>query len=136
MKKDSFIPLLKKAGYKITRPRLLVLSFLAKAKHPVSAKEIIQGLRIDQVTVYRTLEALKREEIIRQVSFQENAAYFELQDAEKDHHHIVCIECKKVEDFTGCESEKLAKKIINKKSDFARITNHSFEFFGVCKSCV
>ena|SRR3989344_3824046 len=135
MENKKLKTLLKNAGYKVTKPRLLVLSFLSKTKNPVSAKEIIQNLRLDQVTVYRTLEALKKECIVSQIDFKENSAYFELKDEKKDHHHIVCTQCKKVEDFIGCDYKKIANITLKKTRDFAKITNHSFEFFGVCKSC-
>ena len=137
MSRDTFLPLLKKAHLKVTKPRLLVLSLLKKNKHPINIKEIIKSstVKIDQVTLYRVLEDLKSDGIVRQIYFQESCAYFELKDDASDHHHIVCTQCKKGKDFMGCQSEKLADKVLFRTPAFAKITNHSFEFFGICNAC-
>jgi len=138
MQHSDLKTLLKQTGYKITKPRLLVLSLLRKSANPLSAKEITghaRKLSIDQATIYRTLELFKKAGLIQEINLQENRAYFELKDS-RDHHHIICVECKKIEDFNGCDYQTLADTIIKQHGDFAKITNHSFEFFGICKSCV
>ncbi len=135
--KNQYINKLKDAGYKITKPRLLVLSFLMSSKKPVSVKAIIKNVKgkLDQVTVYRILEMLKKDNIVSQIDLQDDSAYFELKDNKKDHHHIICTECKKIKDFTGCESVKLSNKALQQVPEFSKINSHSFEFFGICKSC-
>lgn len=130
--------ILKNAGYKATLPRLKVLSLLHKTAVPLSINDIVKKLRgtADKVTVYRVLDAFKKSGLVRQVDFQHDAAYFELHDKERDHHHVICVKCDRIEDFTGCESEKLAEKALRQTRGFSEITNHSFEFFGLCMSCV
>ncbi len=132
------VKLLYRHNLKITRQRLLVLDFLMRAKNPISAKMIVSYAKqhhVDQATVYRILERFKSVDMINQIDLKEDFAYFELKDTKSDHHHIVCVECKKVEDFTGCNYEKLITNLLENNRGFAKITSHSFELFGVCKSC-
>jgi len=136
---NSFLKIVRDAGLRATKPRLLLLSLLQKAKYPVSIKDLRSQLKragIDQVTAYRTLTSFKKIGIVSQVDFQFGSAYYELHDTKNDHHHIVCTKCRKVEDFKGCEYEKLAVKALKQVNHFARITSHSFEFFGLCNVCV
>lgn len=131
--------IIRKAGFRATRPRLLVLSFLKKVTYPVGIKEIVVGVgskNVDQVTVYRILDAFKKAGVVVQMDFQHGRAYYELKDAKHDHHHIICTGCNKIEDFTGCDYDKLAHKALSQTKGFARVTNHSLELFGLCKACV
>jgi len=138
MGKEHLADIIKRAGYKVTQPRLFVLALLESAQKPASVSELCVSLKkqyIDTVTAYRTLETFKKAGIVRQIDLQHGRAYFELADKKSDHHHIVCVKCDKVEDFVGCEYEKLAEKTLKQSSQFKKIIDHSLEFFGVCKSC-
>lgn len=131
--------IIREGGLKVTAPRLLIAAALSKEKFPLSIKKIIKNLkqcRVDPVTVYRTVRAFKKTNIVSYVDFQDGRAYFELNDVKRDHHHIICVECRMVKDFIGCEYKKVAPKILKQVPDFAKVTGHSFEFFGICNSCV
>ncbi len=135
---DQASSMIREAGYKVTAPRLLVLSLLQKAKYPLSIKNILKKTgknKIDQVTIYRILDAFKRAGIVNQIDFQKDCAYYELKDIHHDHHHIVCVQCNDIKDFVGCEYEKLAEKALQQVPEFAHITSHSLEFFGLCNTC-
>src|SRR5688500_13198772 len=105
MKKERFTSetlreLLRKAGYKATPARMAILEFLNTLQKPVSVPEIIQklGQNIDGVTAYRTLDALKKSGIVRQIDFHHDHAYYELASL-GEHHHAICTNCKRVEDI-------------------------------------
>lgn len=137
-KEDGLAEVIREAGFRATKPRLLVLAHLQKARYPLCIKEIIEGIgrkNADQVTVYRILDSFKKAGLAVQVDFRHGRAYYELKDAKHDHHHIVCTNCDKVEDFTGCEYEKLATKALKQTHGFAKVTNHSVELFGLCNTC-
>ena len=121
-----------------TRPRILLLLQLLQAKKPLTIKEIAQKMKrskIHKVTFYRTLDLLKSEGLVRQLDFGEPTPFYEIADTKNDHHHIVCIKCKKVNDFVGCPAPSLVKKVLKQAKDFTTIKNHSFEFFGLCRKC-
>jgi Fur family ferric uptake transcriptional regulator len=137
MKKDSLAGLIRSAGFRATKPRLLLLSYLQKTKRPQTILEIADALKkdIDQVTVYRIIDAFKNTGLVRELDLKQGRPLYEIAD-EHDHHHVVCLGCNRVEDFEGCESEKLAKDALMQTPSFGKITTHSFEFFGFCKACI
>ncbi len=130
--------LLDSVKLKKTDARLALLDFLAQNKKPLSVNAISEKLSkkgVDKVTVYRMLEAMAKKGLIRRVDTGEREAQYEIIDASKDHHHIICLECKKVSDFTGCDSEILIAKALKQVKDFKSISHHSFDLFGICNEC-
>lgn len=130
--------ILEKLSLKKTDVRLLLLDFLSKNKHPVSASLIFQKLKknkLDQVTIYRTLDTFLKKGVVKRVDTGKREAEYEIIDKKNDHHHIICVECNTIEDFTGCESEKFIKNALKKSKKFKEIKHHSFDLFGICKTC-
>ncbi|HUJ15440.1 MAG TPA: Fur family transcriptional regulator [Thermoanaerobaculia bacterium] len=137
-REQRLVQRIRAAGFRATRPRLLILSFLARSAYPVGIKEIIRGVgasNVDQVTVYRILGAFKNAGLVVQVDFQHGRAYYELKDSKRDHHHIICTGCDRLEDFTGCDFEALAGQALRQTKRFATVSNHSLELFGLCNAC-
>ncbi len=132
---QDFKKILKGAKLKATAPRLSILKILSIIKEPATAVELHKKIgrnKIDLVTLYRTLAVFEKSGILRRVDLHKDAVFYEIN---KDHHHhIVCTNCDKIEDFENREIEKIIGKIA-KKSTFKSIKNHSLELFGVCKSC-
>lgn len=130
--------MLKKSGLKKTEVRLLLLDFLSKTKTPFSASTIFEKLKknkLDQVTIYRTLDSFLEKGLIKKVETGKREAEYELIDEKNDHHHIICLDCKKVSDFTGCDAGSLITKALKQVKDFKSITHHSFDLFGICNTC-
>jgi Fur family transcriptional regulator, ferric uptake regulator len=137
MKKDlaEFKTMLHKADLKATPGRVALLSLLQGSKRPISIQEVMRGLKsekVDQATVYRTLETLSSKGIVNKINLGHYHADYEL--AGDDHHHLICLNCDKVEDFKGCDFTDLQKSAL-KGSSFAQIKQHSLELFGLCKTC-
>jgi len=107
---------LRKAGLKITLPRLKILEILegAKLRH-LSAediyKELLQsGEDIGLATVYRVLTQFEAAGLITRHNFEGGHSVFELDDG--DHHdHMVCVESGDVIEFVNEEIERLQHKI-------------------------
>lgn len=134
---EPFPSLLRRHGFKATPKRVALLEALRDAKSPLKTDDILEKLKrtpLDQATLYRALKELKEANIVRQIDFQHGHAHYELAGKD-DHHHLVCIRCKKVENFTGCGIEAVVKRIAKQSKGFGEITQHSLELFGVCKEC-
>lgn len=130
--------ILKNAGFRATQPRVLLLDLLKKSHTPLSIHDIIAKLHtnyVDQVTVYRMIEAFSRTGIVREVNFHGQHARYELSDTEHDHHHIVCTKCHKIEDFVGCDVDHIEKNALHRSHSFSQITGHSFDLYGLCNTC-
>jgi Fur family ferric uptake transcriptional regulator len=64
---------------------------------------------------------------------------FKSDEKGKHHHHLICISCGKIIDYTEFLEEELelVKKTENrlkKKYDF-KILDHNIEFLGICHKC-
>ncbi|MGB5628473.1 MAG: ferric iron uptake transcriptional regulator [Woeseiaceae bacterium] len=110
---------LRKAGLKITLPRLKILEILegAKLRH-LSAediyKELLQsGEDIGLATVYRVLTQFEAAGLVTRHNFEGGHSVFELDDG--DHHdHMVCVESGDVIEFVSEEIERLQHEIAEK----------------------
>jgi len=129
---------LRKAGLKVTLPRVKILQLLenSETKH-VSAEDVYKMLieadeDVGLATVYRVLTQFEAAGLVMRHHFEGGHSVFELTSV--DHHdHIVCNICGKVEEFYDEVIEQQQDKIA-KKYGF-RITDHSLYLYGVCKSC-
>ncbi len=131
---------LKKRGHRFSAMRNFVLNSLSKNDKPLSASDFQKLLKKNKIsanktTLYRELNLLKKEGIILEIQLTGNKRWYELA-SRNHHHHIVCIKCDKVKDFIECGSKNIISKVLKQTPDFAEITNHTFDFFGLCKSCV
>jgi Fur family ferric uptake transcriptional regulator len=110
---------LRKAGLKITLPRLKILEILESAKlRHLSAediyKELLQsGEDIGLATVYRVLTQFESAGLVTRHNFEGGHSVFELDDG--DHHdHMVCVETGDVIEFVSEEIERLQHEIADK----------------------
>lgn len=107
---------LRKAGLKITLPRLKILEILegAKARH-LSAEDIYKDLLqsgedIGLATVYRVLTQFESAGLVTRHNFEGGHSVFEIDDG--DHHdHMVCVETGDVIEFVNDEIERLQHDI-------------------------
>lgn len=127
---------LKKHKLKATPARLRILSVLEETPRPLSiqsVREKLEDLKIDQATVYRTLNTFHMLGLVKTVDFQHGHSHYELTNR-PHHHHLVCTNCGAVEDVQGCRVVPEDMQVL-KRSGFASIEDHSLEFFGTCKKC-
>lgn len=128
---------LRSVGSRATKPRVRLLEVLQRAETPLSIKEIMRQMKntgVDQATVYRALNALEEKGAVRQVNLRHGHAHYELA-SDEDHHHLVCVVCGKVENFTGCGERQLTERALKQSKLFAEVHEHAIELFGRCKTC-
>jgi Fur family ferric uptake transcriptional regulator len=107
---------LRKAGLKITLPRLKILEILgaAEGRH-MSAEDIYKellnsGEDIGLATVYRVLTQFESAGLVTRHNFEGGHSVFELDDG--DHHdHMVCVDSGEVIEFVSEEIERLQAEI-------------------------
>ncbi len=129
---------LKKAGLKITLPRLKILEILEKSKdHHVSAEDIYRllvesGDDIGLATVYRVLTQFEEAGLVVRHHFSDEHSVFEL-DSGDHHDHLVCVKCGKVREFFDQAIEERQQQVA-KDAGF-EMTDHSLNIYGICKAC-
>lgn len=132
----DFTALLKRRGLRATPKRLSLLELLHGANTPLPAEDIAQRASAfaDTATVYRALESFEKGGLVRRVDFRHTHAHYEL--ALDHHHHLICTSCEASEEIAFCPAPKLSRSARGIRSRrFARILDHSFELYGLCKKC-
>ena len=107
---------IRKAGLKVTSPRLKILEILEKTKdRHMTAEEIYRALtaakeEVGLATVYRVLTQFERAGLVARHNFEGGTAVFEL--ADRTHHdHMVCLDTGKVIEFYNERIEELQSSV-------------------------
>lgn len=131
---------LKKAGLKVTLPRLKILEMLDSApERHMSAEDIYKALMdsgedIGLATVYRVLTQFEAAGLVSRHNFEEGHSVFELDD-QAHHDHIVCQDCGHVVEFYDETIEK-RQRVVAEREGF-EMSDHSLVLYGRCikKNC-
>ncbi len=123
---------LRKAGLKVTHPRMRILEILAASdgKH-MTAEDIYRRLLDHQddiglATVYRVLTQFEAAGLVLKHNFEGGQAVYEI-DRGKHHDHMVDIDSGKVIEFTSEEIERLQREIAQKHG--FQIVDHSLVLY-------
>lgn len=129
---------LKRAGLKVTLPRLKILKILeaANPRH-ISAEDVYKALmdagdNVGLATVYRVLTQFESAGLVVRHTFTDGHAVFELNEQEH-HDHLVCTKCNHVIEFMDEEIEKRQQEV-SKQYKF-RMTDHNLYIYGICQEC-
>lgn len=127
---------LRKAGLKVTLPRMKILEILeASEQRHMSAEDVYKylidsGEEIGLATVYRVLTQFEGAGLVIRHHFEGGHAVFELDN--HDHHdHIVCSSCGYVVEFIDDTIES-RQKAIAEEHQF-KIRDHSLTIYGECQ---
>ena len=127
---------IRKAGLKVTLPRVKILEILASGggRH-MSAEDIYRGLieqgeEIGLATVYRVLTQFEQAQLVTRHHFEGGTSVFELNQGEH-HDHIVCMDCGRVEEFMDCGIEERQLDVASKLG--FEIAEHNLILYGRCR---
>ena len=127
---------LRKAGLKVTLPRLKILEILenGSTRHQ-SAESIYKQLLesnedIGLATVYRVLPQFEGAGLVARHHFENGMAVFELTEG-THHDHIVCLDCGKVEEFVDSGIEERQTAVADRLG--FEIRDHSLILYGHCR---
>jgi Fur family ferric uptake transcriptional regulator len=129
---------LRKAGLKVTLPRVKILDILetTSSRHQ-SAEDVYKALLetgedIGLATVYRVLTQFEAAGLVKRHHFEGGHSVFELNEG-SHHDHILCVKCGKVDEFIDDTIEKRQKAIA---ADLGyELTDHCLYMYGICKDC-
>jgi len=120
---------LRKSGKRLTDARKTVAAWIEETDGIFSQREILAANNeLDSVSVYRTLELLKNEDLIHPVMSVHGEVHYEKH--EPSHYHAVCTECEKTE----CVKNSVVK-LKSEPLKYFRKLHHTLVFTGVCVSC-
>lgn len=110
---------LRKAGLKVTLPRLKILEILeSNRQRHLSAEDIYKelldtGEDIGLATVYRVLTQFEAAGLVKRHNFEGGHSVFEMDEGEH-HDHMVCVDTGDVIEFMNEDIERLQREIARK----------------------
>ena len=123
---------LKKAGLKVTLPRLRILELLESSESPhLSAEDIYRKLinaseEVGLATVYRVLTQFEQAGICIRHNFEEGHGVYELTPAHH-HDHMVCVETGDIIEFSCEDIERFQLEVAKEKG--YEIVDHSMVLY-------
>jgi Fur family ferric uptake transcriptional regulator len=129
---------LRRAGFRLTQPRKAILEVLSRPGGSLKPEEVqhqAAGLSpgIGLVTVYRTLALLADLGCIRRVH-QDDHCYGYTRADFVHGHHVVCRQCRRVDEFPGSEDIDAIIGQVARTTGF-RVDDHLLELMGLCPTC-
>ena len=106
---------LKRAGRRVTHQRSLIMEIIRQGRGHLDADEIYRRARekeprLSLSTVYRTLQMMKKLNLVEELHFDDNHHHYEVKPS-AEHHHLVCLGCGRVIEFHYPLSRYLRKKV-------------------------
>ncbi len=129
---------LRKAGLKVTLPRMKILEMLENSNNRhLSAEDVYKALMdsgedIGLATVYRVLTQFESAGLVQRHHFEGGQSIFEL-DEGSHHDHLVCVRCGAIEEFYDEVIEERQEQVAAQMG--FRITDHSLILYGLCSAC-
>ena len=115
----------------------IIYKIIINASRPITSTEIQnECIQFDRATVYRILNTLKQDNLIRIVEIGDGQIRYE--SSNDHHHHLICTKCKTTQriDLSPDDETRLKKLQDNFQTEFKFTSlDHSLEFFGLCAKC-
>ena len=123
---------LRKAGLKVTMPRVKILELLESSDvHHMSAEDVYKALLaagedVGLATVYRVLTQFESAGMVERHNFEGGHSVFEL--SQGDHHdHMVCVDSGEVIEFFDQEIERRQREVV--KARGYEMVDHSLVLY-------
>ncbi len=134
---EAAVEVLRERGLRVSAARRLVLAALYGAEAPVSAERIAEGLegrlpRSDLASVYRNLETLEEEGLVRHVHLGHGPGLYAL--AAPEHEYLVCESCQAVRSVASEQLEAVRAQVREQFGYEARFAH--FPLVGLCPDCI
>ena len=135
---DTIKKALKKEGLRYTHQRQAIWDELsASAEHRDAEKIYLalynSGLKVSRATVYRTIDVLVKNNLVRKLDLGDGRARYENKIDTAHHDHLICVQCGKIEEFMDNVIENRQEVIVE---NFGyRLIRHIHQLFVICDEC-
>ncbi len=105
MATEDLVEGLRRAGFRITAGRRAVCAVLSEGDGHLRAADVLERARahaprIDQSSVYRTLEKLEELGYLHHVHLGHGAGVYHV-SSQANHQHLVCVDCGRTEEIAS-----------------------------------
>ena len=139
---SSFEAECRKRGLAVTVQRRTVFEAVSARRDHPTADQVYEAVRgripgLSRTTVYRVLDTLVEKGFVRRVQHAGSVTRFD--PMTERHHHLVCDECGKVDDFTLPDTvegslDQALRRAARKQG--YRPLNHRLDLTGTCPECL
>ena len=120
-------------GYRLTGPRLRVLDIVSEKETNFTAEEVCSAVpTVGRATVFRTLKLLVENGLLCKMTLEDGSPRYNF-PMTGHHHHLVCVSCRTVMEFTESEIEQLLAQLPTTRA--GTIVGHRIEVYMVCQAC-
>jgi len=130
---------LNRSGFRTTNTRRKIVEAIYGLGKSFTVEELIQKLPDSgRATIFRNVKVMRDLGIICQVILDDGRSVYQL-DFESSidsyhHHHLICSNCKNIQEFNSRELENILNTISDEMT--FQIDTHRLELFGYCSECV
>ena len=131
--KDQLKKILKTEGLRYTKQRQKVWDEIRISSEHRDAEEIYLAInknkdpKVSRATVYRTIDVLVKNNLVRKMELGDGRALYEHKIDEGHHDHIICVETGKIIEFYDEELESLQENIV--KDHGYELVRHVHQLF-------
>ena len=117
---DQLKNILKTEGLRYTKQRQQVWDEIRISSEHRDAEEIYiainknKDLKVSRATVYRTIDVLVKNNLVRKMELGDGRALYEHKIDDGHHDHIICVETGKIIEFYNEDLENLQENIVKK----------------------
>jgi Fur family ferric uptake transcriptional regulator len=129
--------MLRKAGYRVTRQRLIILDAVCEGDGHTTLKQVYSRVRevdgtIDQSPLYRTLKLFVDVGLVVSATTADGETWYEIARPQP-HHHLICRSCGGQQEI-GHEVVQAMSDMLQRQYDFDAHLDH-LVITGVCTAC-
>lgn len=135
---ENIIGICKKAGLRKTTSLVALVKTMLNLTLPVTLADLLETKELknkcNKVTVYRILQRLNENGIVRRIGLHERSAYFILLLPDSHRDYLICTSCNHIETIKApCPVHELEKELAG-QTGYKKLF-HELEFFGICPKC-
>jgi Fur family ferric uptake transcriptional regulator len=130
---DVIIERLEMRGHRVTESRRRVLAAVMAQPAHFTVDDVVRRTRgVGRATVFRTIKLLLDLNILCRILLDDGTLHYRV-STRGHHHHLVCNQCGRVEDFTRCDVPALIRRVA--RGTGYEIEGHWLEMYGRCREC-